>query len=168
MSENLRTFVVGNENNKLYTMKKVVLLACCVMLTSICFSINRIQVVINYQGGVYRGATYGRIIAEERDFLKDKPHYEGRFFEGLTDVYACIAYAPDTINPNEPVAYLDILQVTNKGNILAEVTYDGKKEELNAKGGVFGSFLNLMGDGMASLGKALGAWLNTLPAASAQ
>lgn len=136
-------------------MKKKMLLAIALMLSSVGFGVNRIQVVINYGNGIYNGYTYDRILMEEEDFLKDKARYEGRFFEGLMESYPGVAYAPDSISQSEPIAYVEIVKVTKKGNVTAEVTCGDKKEVLQGKGGVFGTFMNLFGDGMESLGRSL-------------
>jgi hypothetical protein len=53
---------------------------------------------------------------------------------------------------------VDIKSVDGKGNVYAHVTLINKKSNIketkliNAEGGTFGTWLNLFGDGMASLG----------------
>lgn len=136
-------------------MKRILIFAVTLILSAVGFGVNRIQVVINYENGIYKGLTYKQIVVYEEDFLRDKDRYEGRFLEGLSDTYPGVAYAPGSINQSEPVAYVEILKVTKKGDVTAEVTYGDKKEILQGKGGVFGTFLNLFGDGMERLGRNL-------------
>lgn len=64
---------------KVEIMKKVLLSIIALLCSIVAFSENRLQIVIDYKNGIYQGYTYDKIIVEEKDFLKDKHRYEGRF-----------------------------------------------------------------------------------------
>lgn len=140
-------------------MKKIILpliaILCCISASSA----NRLQIVIDYKNGIYQGYTYDKIIVEEKDFLKDKHRYEGRFYEEFQNNYKGVAYIPDVVNEDEPVLKIEILQVTRKGDLQANVIYGDQTTTMRAKGGTFGTFLNLFGDGMEHLGKQVGKWM---------
>ncbi len=140
-------------------MKNVLLSIIALLCSVAAFSGNRLQIVIDYSEGIYKGYTYNKIVVEEPDFLKDKHRYEGRFYEGFQENYKGVAYFPEEIREDEPVLKIAILQVTRKGNIVAEVTYGDKTTTMESKGGTFGTFLNLFGDGMEHLGAPVAQWL---------
>lgn len=125
-------------------------------------AVNRIQITFDYTKGIYKGLTYKQILSQEYDFNKDQPRYEGRFFDELFEAYSGIAYKPDSVDNSEPVVHVVILKVSSKGDILAEIACGDKSTILEGKGGVFGTFLNLFGDGMQSLGRNVALWLNTV------
>lgn len=76
--------------------------------------------------------------------------------------FAGVAYFADEVNASDDVVTIDILQVTSKGYVTADVTFGDKSIQLVGKGGVFGTFLNLLGDGMKSLGRDAALWLNSI------
>ena len=117
------------------------------------------QIVFEYKDGIYQGYTYDKIIQVEKDFLKDKHRYEGRFHEEFTENYKGVVYIPDSVNEDEPMLRIEILQVTRKGDLQANVIYGDKTTTMQADGGTFGTFLNLFGDGMQHLGKQVGKWM---------
>lgn len=139
-------------------MKKILLFFA--LLLSVTLSAQRIQIVLDYEDGIYRGLTYTSIIQDEEDFIKDQPRYEDNFFSALFKHYKGIAYKPESVRDDEPIALVKIQQVTPKGDTKAAIEYNGETTYLTGKGGVFGSFLNLFGDGMESLGKELAKYLN--------
>lgn len=143
-------------------MKKFLLLFAIVCMSVVASAKGKMQVVVDYKDGVYRGFLYERIIVDEEDFLKDKPRYEGRFMDAFLAYYTGVAYFPTEVNESEDKVTISILKVTKKGDVTAEVTYGDQTTTLTGKGGVFGSFLNLFGDGMNSLGKNVALWLNTV------
>lgn len=144
---------------KVEIMKKVLLSIIALLCSIVAFSENRLQIVIDYKNGIYQGYTYDKIIMEEKDFLKDKHRYEGRFYEEFQNNYKGVAYIPDVVNEDEPVLKIEILQVTRKGDLQANVIYGDQTTTVQAEGGTFGTFLNLFGDGMEHLGKQVGKWM---------
>ena len=133
-----------------------------ICMTTFAYSKGRMQVVINYTNGIYRGVLYERIIIDEEDFLKDKPRYEGRFMDDFQKYFEGVAYFADEINASDDIVIIDILQVNSKGYVKADVTFGDNSIQLVGKGGVFGTFLNLFGDGMKSLGREAALWLNSI------
>lgn len=140
-------------------MKKLLLMAALIAAACSLQARERIQLVFDYQDGIYQGYTYATIQQMEEDFLKDQLRYEGRFRDGLANEFTGLIYTPDEINPEEPILLVKILQVDRKGTVLAEVSFKEKTVDFKGKGGVFGSWLNLFGDGMKSLGENIGIWL---------
>lgn len=140
-------------------MKKILLSIIALVCSVAAFPVNRLQIVIDYQNGIYQGYTYDKIIEAEKDFIKDKHRYEGRFYEEFQNNYKGVAYIPDAVNEDEPVLKIEILQVTRKGDLQANVVYGDKSTVMQADGGTFGTFLNLFGDGMEHLGKQVGKWM---------
>ena len=126
-----------------------------------------ITVVINYENGVYIGRTLEGIAEYEPDWYKDQPRYEGRFIEGFEKKLnkrkidkILLLVSPDkydtTINA-ALVVKVNIHSVDTNGNTKAVVEFIGAEETqktivMRGEGGVFGTWLNLFGDGMESLG----------------
>lgn len=151
--------------SKTYTiMKKIFILLTLCIATNVLFAAERLQIKVNYTKGLYKGLTYSAIQEAEPDFIKDKSRYEGRFLEEfekkITEPIAVVF----TNTPDKKADYMtiNILTVSPKGNLVAEVSYKGQTKQFKCKGGTFGSFLNLFGDGMGSLGKDLAKWIHTL------
>ena len=144
---------------KVEIMKKVLLSIIALLCSIVAFSENRLQIVIAYKNGIYQGYTYDKIIVEEKDFLKDRHRYEGRFYEEFQNNYKGVSYMPEVVNEDEPVLKIEILQVTRKGDLQANVIYGDQTTTMQAEGGTFGTFLNLFGDGMEHLGKQVGKWM---------
>jgi hypothetical protein len=126
-----------------------------------------IVVVMNYDNGVYMGRTAEEIAEYEPDWYKDQPCYENRFYKGFEERLhkrkidkLCRLISAEDIQDIENAAYViqvNIHSVDTNGNTAAIV--DFKFADTNAlsvvirgEGGVFGTWLNLFGDGMQSLG----------------
>jgi len=121
---------------------------------------QRLQVTVDYTQGIYNGYTYEKILMAESDFTKDQPRYEGKFAEALAKTYYDVIFIGE--NAEDADVRVTILQVGKKGDLKADVEYNGQTFRLTGKGGTFGTWLNLFGDGMKSLGENLGANLNKL------
>ena len=143
-------------------MKKIALLFCLICLCTLTFAEGRMQVMIDYSNGIYRGLLYDRIIVDEPDFIKDKPRYETRFMNEFQDNYNGAAYLTEEIDETDDIVTIRIIKVSPKGYVTADVFYGNKIIRMEGKGGVFGTFLNLFGDGMQSLGRDIALWLNTI------
>lgn len=147
-------------------MKKLLFLLAILAGTT-AMAQRQIQLTIDYTQGIYDGRTYRGIQEAEDDFLKDQPRYESRLMEGLSDhLTTDVVFWPDSVDADKPELHILIIAVDRKGNIKAQATLTQGTDSrsfstTSAKGGVFGSWLNLFGDGMHSLGKQLAAWLNT-------
>lgn len=140
-------------------MKKSLLLLIAVLFAGMAFAQDRKQVYVEYTNGVYRGFTYEDIQSQEDDFIKDKDRYESRFWDSLLKHYKGVALRAADIREAEHLLTINIIQVTGKGAITAEVSYGDAKATLYSKGGKIGSFMNLFGDGMDDLGKQVAKWL---------
>lgn len=127
-----------------------------------------IMVVINYENGVYIGRTIEGIAEYEPDWYKDQPRYEGRFIKGFDEKRIkrkidkiCLLVTPDKYDANAKAALVvkvNIHSVDTNGNTTAIVEFVGADETpktivMRGKGGTFGTWLNLFGDGMESLGE---------------
>jgi hypothetical protein len=129
-----------------------------------------ITVVINYENGVYMGKTIEGIAEYEPDWYKDQPRYEGRFIKGFDKQLtrsnvdkSCLLLSPDKYDENIKSALLvkvNIRSVESNGNTRAVVEFIGAANDeipkaigMRGEGGVFGTWLNLFGDGMESLGE---------------
>jgi len=148
-------------------MKKIVSLVCLALAVAAnAFAAERVQVVFDYTQGIYRGLTYEGIVVDEPDFQKDAPRYEARFFSSFLDNFGGAAYRQDgEIRSDEALLTVRVVKVQRKGDTTAELVYttaDGQQQTttITGDGGVFGSFLNLFGDGMRSVGEAAAKWLN--------
>lgn len=124
--------------------------------------------VINYDNGVYIGKTIEGIAEYEPDWYKDQPRYEGRFFEGFEKKLnkrkidkICLLVSSDKYDATTKAALvvkINIHSVDTNGNTKAVVEFicadeTSKSIVMHGKGGVFGTWLNLFGDGMESLGE---------------
>lgn len=126
--------------------------------------LNKVRLEIDYQQGVYAGHTYNDMCALESDFLKDQVQYESRFMRGIEKTFAGAALISndETLEGFETV-HITIISVNSKGKLTAEVRCGTLVQTFtNLKGGVFGTWLNLFGDGMHSLGKAVGKWVTSI------
>lgn len=143
-------------------MKRIKLIMILIVMGMMAAAAPKLQIQMVYENGIYDGHTYESILVLEEDFLKDRARYEGRFFEELDKQYNGIAVITDSPDAELPVLRVEIIKVDHKGNLKAEVTYGDHTGIFGGKGGVFGTWLNLFGDGMQSLGKVLGAWVNNV------
>ncbi|MGM9809682.1 MAG: hypothetical protein ACI30J_02295 [Paludibacteraceae bacterium] len=133
-------------------------------------------VVFNYENGIYRGAAESDIIGLEADWYKDRPRYEGRFFEEFAEPISNITGKAAMIRTEQqlaelgeitaPIVRIEIISVDKKGNTQAEISFTNPaKPEQNAeiimrsKGGTFGTWLNLFGDGMEHLAPQVASWI---------
>jgi hypothetical protein len=127
-----------------------------------------IVVVMNYDNGVYMGRTAEEIAEYEPDWYKDQPRYEKRFYRGFEEKLIkrkidkiCLLVSPDKYDATAKsalVVKVNILSVDTNGNTRAAVEFVGVNEPsktiaMRGDGGIFGTWLNLFGDGMESLGE---------------
>ena len=128
-----------------------------------------IIISIEYKNGVYKGKLEAELALDEEDWYIDRSRYESRFYNNLSERLKKIRInKPILVRTPEQFAEIedlynygiivDIKSVDGKGNVYAHVTLINKKSNIketkliNAEGGTFGTWLNLFGDGMASLG----------------
>ena len=153
-------------------MKKVLLLTFfALLLCQVQFAKNYehcIMAVVNYEDGVYIGRTIEGIAEYEPDWYKDQPRYEGRFLEGFEKQLVkrkinkiCLLVSPNEYDETANAALVvkvNIHSVDTNGNTKSVVEFISADETsktivMRGKGGVFGTWLNLFGDGMESLGE---------------
>lgn len=146
-------------------MKKIALFAMLLLAALTASAQQRIKVEFDYSQGSYKGMTEEMIAQVEEDWLKDRPRLENRFVEGFLDrLSPSVAVVG---SKDVDVVYTIIIRsVDKKGNMVCEIPYtaeDGSEKVLTIRscGGVFGSFLNLFGDGMEDLGELFARWLNS-------
>lgn len=101
--------------------------------------------------------------AYEDDWFKDRPKYMGRFYNGFHDCTGMELFMIGSKIEADYKAVMDVLQITNKGTVYADVVFTAKDDDTKlcvirivGKGGTFGTTLNLIGDGMNNCGKQLG------------
>lgn len=143
-------------------MRKTLLLLFALMTAVMAQAgINKVRIEIDYQQGVYYGHTFEDIVVLEEDFLNDQMRYESRFMDGMEKSFAGAALISDEPREGFETVHITILNVNSKGRLTAEVRCGNLIETFsNLKGGTFGTWINLFGDGMESLGRAVGLWLN--------
>ena len=128
--------------------------------------VGRANLEVDYSEAVIQGMTEADYAAYETEWLKDKPSIIMKFVDEFNKVQdnLAIGLLPDV----KYTCVLKVLNVTREGDIRAEfyVTETSTGDHLaevtgiKAKGGRFGTGLNLMGDGMKNLGKGLGRFVN--------
>lgn len=121
---------------------------------------NRMALRFNYEEASINGYEESNILSFEKDWLVDQPKLIQKFLQS----YNASGIMP-VVGMFESVSYtLEVrpVVISDHGNITfyALVLDDEDKvlcktNMLNAKGGRFGSFLNLVGDGMRNSGKLL-------------
>ena len=128
--------------------------------------VRRATVVVDYSEGVIQGMSEAEYAAYERHWEKSKPGINGQFIAAFNDRQVRLLITPQA----GPACTMElkVLNVTRKGEIRAEAVFkDSATGEvlvviggIRVKGGVFGTGLNLMGDGMTNLGKTLGKYID--------
>ena len=133
-------------------------------------------IVFNYENGIYRGVAESDVINIEEYWYKDRPRYEERFFEEFAEPISNIIGKAAMIRTEQqlaelgeitaPVVRIDIISVDKKGNTQAEISFTNpaKPEHsaeivMRSKGGTFGTWLNLFGDGMEHLAPQVASWI---------
>lgn len=140
---------------------------------------HAILIVFNYENGIYRGVFEDEVINTEGDWYVDRPRYENEFLEEFNKliskkggnprmgVICTPEYLTELGNISAPIIKIEILTIDNKGNLTASVilqNINNPKLESSPKifkceGGTFGTWLNLVGDGMEALGSAVGNYV---------
>ncbi len=114
------------------------------------------------------GMTEDEIAVQEEDWWKDRHNYVGRFYEGINSK---LMKKSLFVGKHENASYraeLVVRQVEKNGNMLSEFVISSTEnpEEIlckivvSATGGRFGSFLNLLGDGMEHTGEILSKYIS--------
>lgn len=128
---------------------------------------NYVDFNVDFSQAGILGMSEKEIAVQEKDWWKDRHIYVGRFLESLN---AKLNRKALYVGKHENASYnmtLVARQVEKNGNILSEIIFTSKtnpdeclcKIIMNASGGTFGTFLNLLGDGMENTGKALGKFI---------
>lgn len=122
---------------------------------------NKIGFAISYDEAVIRGLDASEIQTIEGDWDKDQPVLISKLLEKLNAEQTRYVFSNNTSH----VQYILVLHptyISEKGDMRAYaciVDQSGQEyarfNKLNAKGGKFGTFLNLTGDGMRRMGQVL-------------
>lgn len=156
-------------------MKKAILIF---ILTLVCSTIyaqdfsdlkneTRLNVEFDYSEVLINGLNIEDFADAEEDWKKDEPKIYGKFISNFNKKMKNLV-GGRVKNANYTLT-IHPLVISDKGNIKAYFVITNsegrevyKSEEVKGSGGTFGSQLNLMGDGMQSLGKKIGSLVNKL------
>lgn len=140
---------------------------------------HAVIIVFNYENGIYRGVFENEVVSSEGDWYIDRPRYERRFLNEFNEIIGKsrtpkmgIVCTPEYLTElgdvsAVPIVKIEILTVDDKGNLTANVIIENTKDSekflspklFKCSGGVFGTWLNLFGDGMEALGSAVGNYM---------
>lgn len=128
---------------------------------------TRLNVMIDYSDVLINGLTIEEFEQTENDWVKDAPSIYSKFIDAFNKkvkylVGGKIKKSVYTLNVHP-------LVIKRNGDTEAYFTISDvngneyyRSQEIKASGGTFGSQLNLMGDGMKSLGKKIGGEVKKL------
>lgn len=119
---------------------------------------KRINLQFDYSSANINGHTEEEFAKIEADWYKDRPRYEGRFRSDFANTIKPKNVMLGDFADSKFTMKIVVEQVQKNGTVNATVeVLEGKnvvaKTEMTGKGGVFGTFLNLFGDGLGDLGK---------------
>lgn len=117
-----------------------------------------LNVEIDYSEALIGGYEESNILEYEEDWENDKPTLYRKFIDEFSDILK--THIAGKISKANYTVIVKTLEIRNNGNMKAYFVISDtnertvyRSETYSAKGGRFGSFLNLVGDGMESLGK---------------
>lgn len=150
-------------------MKKIlsILVMCCLATTMFAQDLGflkneaRVGMRLNYAEAVIAGYEEANILVFEKDWEKDQSVLFAKMAGNYNDKLGERLPAGNFSNVNYTIEVRPVV-IKKNGNIVGYfVVLDAAGSELyrsqrfSAKGGKFGTFLNLVGDGMKSTGKAV-------------
>ena len=125
---------------------------------------GKAKVVLDFDNASIHGMTLGDFAEYEQDWNIDKPEIEGKFISALADKCDVIQFGNEL--DADITLHVKVLSINTKGNYSCECiakSRQGEKiaiiEGINARGGTFGSKLNLIKDGAEHTGIMLGKFL---------
>ncbi len=127
-------------------------------------SYGKAKISLDFSKAIIHGMTVEEFSEYEKDWEIDQPIIMTKFLSGLTDKCTTINFSLSS--DSEISITIKVLTISTKGNYTCEVFVSNKHgdkiahiTELNAKGGTFGSKLNLIKDGAEHTGKQLGKFI---------
>lgn len=127
--------------------------------------VTRVDFEFDYSECSFTGMTLEEFCDYEQDWEIDQPGIQGKFYDKFHDVQSEIIFG--RFHQSQVKGVMKIFYVMRDGDMQAELRLvDSVSGELllhvgniRVKGGKIGTRLNLMGDGMANLGKKLGRYM---------
>ena len=129
--------------------------------------VQRVGLEVDFSSAVILGMSEQEYAAYEEDWQTDKPAIVSKFSEGCNDKLDGLFYVGSyKAEVREALIRVTVLTVSQKGDMDCDVRIldsEGNATAtirgIRAKGGVFGTTLNLIGDGATHTGEALGKFL---------
>lgn len=122
---------------------------------------------IDFDHGVYKFIPEKQFAAEYPDWEQIKKETTERFFRGLNQTLKLTRKAAVMTNEQDFTIEVTIVNVDDRGNTISNVEVtdaEGKAvaqiSNLYGRGGRFGTFCNLMGDGLQSTGEKIGRMIS--------
>lgn len=126
---------------------------------------GKAKVILDFNDANIHGMTEEDFAVYEQDWEIDKPIIISKFMSGLGKKCPSIRFGTEL--DGEITLRVKVLSINAKGNYVCEAFVVNSQEEiiaritgLNAKGGTFGSKLNLIKDGAEHTGESLGKYLS--------
>ncbi len=118
---------------------------------------------VDFDNGIYKLVPEKEFAADNSDWEQIKMETSERFYRGLNKTLKLTRKAAVKTDAQNYTIEVEIINVDDRGNVISnfEVTdSEGKAiarvENLYDKGGRFGTFCNLMGDGLETTGEKIG------------
>lgn len=128
---------------------------------------NLLDAEIDFDKGVYKLIPVEEFVNVTPDWEKIKEETTDRFFQGLNKTLKLTHKAAVKTGRQNFTIEVEIINVDDKGNTISNVQVtdsEGKAiakiEHLYGKGGRYGTFSNLMGDGLESTGEKIGRMIS--------
>ena len=125
---------------------------------------GKAKVVLDFDNASIHGMTVGDFAEYEQDWNIDKPEIEGKFKSALADKCDVIQFGNEL--DADITLHVKVLSINTKGNYSCECIVKSRQGEkiaiiegVIARGGTFGSKLNLIKDGAEHTGIMLGKFL---------
>lgn len=164
------------ENHNLNIMKKFILVFVAVLACFIAGAQTKLDgaldplkdatlldVEIDFDEGVYKYIPEDQFAKENSDWEQIKKETSERFMEGINNKLKLTKRSAVMTDEQDFTILVEIVSVDEKGNTISNVKFLNEKGEAFAKidklygsGGHFGTFCNLMGDGLEETGEKIG------------
>lgn len=122
-----------------------------------------LDVEINFDEGVYKYIPESQFANENSEWEQIKKETTERFMEGINNKLRLTKRAAVLTDEQDFTILVDIVSIDEKGNTISNVKFLDEKgktfakiDKLYASGGRFGTFCNLMGDGLEETGEKIG------------
>ena len=128
---------------------------------------GKAKVILDFSDASIHGMTVDDFANYEKDWEIDKPIIISKFIIGLGEKCPSIRFGTE-LN-GEITLLVKVISINTKGNYVCKAFIMNSQQEkiaciteLNARGGTFGSKLNLIKDGAEHTGVALGKFINRM------